>query len=266
MTLPGDRDVGWADLGQELDHWSAGGREATLWWRDDDAIGPSPALVRLLGLSRELTLPLALAVVPAGADSDLAELCQSHSARVSVVQHGAHHRNNRQEPGKKIELGGGPPLERLESELAAGAARLGALFAARFHAVLVPPWNRIEPALVARLSGLGYIGLSTFAGRVGEFAAPGLRQVNSHVDILRWRGPRGFLGAGACLAQLVGHLQDRRGGQADPREPTGLLTHHLVHDEAAWAFLDELLPRLRAHPAARFLGVPEMFSGTEVRA
>ena len=28
----------WNDLQAELDQWGAEGREATIWWRDDDAI------------------------------------------------------------------------------------------------------------------------------------------------------------------------------------------------------------------------------------
>jgi hypothetical protein len=28
----------------ELEHWSRAGRDATLWWRDDDAVTATPAL------------------------------------------------------------------------------------------------------------------------------------------------------------------------------------------------------------------------------
>ena len=42
--------TGWADLDAELDRWKAAGRAATLWWRDDDATRPTPALDRLLAL------------------------------------------------------------------------------------------------------------------------------------------------------------------------------------------------------------------------
>jgi hypothetical protein len=41
------------------------------------------------------------------------------------------------------------------------------------------------------------------------------------------------------------------------RTPTGLLTHHLVFDAAAWRFVAELLARTRRHPAARWVGVAE---------
>jgi hypothetical protein len=36
------------------------------------------------------------------------------------------------------------------------------------------------------------------------------------------------------------------------------LTHHLVHDEALWTFLEEALPRLARHKALRFLTLDEL--------
>ena len=44
----------WADLGAELGQWAAEGREATLWWRDDDAIEPTPALDRMIDRQRTI--------------------------------------------------------------------------------------------------------------------------------------------------------------------------------------------------------------------
>ena len=43
--------TGWDRLSIELDAWSAAGRAAEFWWRDDDAIDTTPALDRLLSLS-----------------------------------------------------------------------------------------------------------------------------------------------------------------------------------------------------------------------
>ena len=63
----------WSDLTQELDAWTADGRRATLWWRDDDAAEPDAALERLLALAATHGLPLALAVIPARATRALAQ-------------------------------------------------------------------------------------------------------------------------------------------------------------------------------------------------
>ena len=59
----------------------------------------------------------------------------------------------------------------------------------------------------------------------------------------------GRAGCGRRTA-IIADLRARSGGAdggADPDEPIGLLTHHLVHDEAMWAFCETLLERLRSH-------------------
>jgi hypothetical protein len=43
----------------------------------------------------------------------------------------------------------------------------------------------------------------------------------------------------------VRHLAERRTGGADGAEPTGWLTHHELHDSAAWNFLERLFERTR---------------------
>jgi hypothetical protein len=137
-------------------------------------------------------------------------------------------------------------------------------FGARALPVLVPPWNRIAPPVVAALPALGLAGLSTYGPRAAAAPMPGLRLVNCHADIMRWAAPRGFLGETAALGLLCSHLRARRAGQTEGRnldatEPTGLLTHHLAHDEAAWRFLARLLPLLARHPAARLLATAQVF-------
>lgn len=250
----------WAALSQELDAWQASGRRATLWWRDDDAVAPTAALERLLDLARETGVPLALAVIPARASQRLAARLARAEAAPAVLQHGFAHLNHAAAGEKKIELGGQRPGEAVLEELSRGRAMLVAVFGESTGAVLVPPWNRIAEALVPALTGLGYRGLSTFQPRPRPEAAPGLVQVNTHVDMLRWRAPRGFAGEAAALSALVGHLAARRAGTADSAEPTGLLSHHLAQDAAAWAFLGALLRRLSAHPAVRFLDAEAAFA------
>jgi hypothetical protein len=55
-------------------------------------------------------------------------------------------------------------------------------------------------------------------------------------------------------------LQARRLGEGDNDEPTGILTHHLVQDEATDAFLRRLVTITEEHPAARWLDAAEVFS------
>ena len=65
---------GWVLLAAELSRWTREGRRPQLWWRDDDARSPTPALARLIACAAPDGIPLALAVIPAGLDPALAAL------------------------------------------------------------------------------------------------------------------------------------------------------------------------------------------------
>lgn len=245
--------MSWRDLARELDRWHESGRTASLWWRDDDAMTRNAALDRLLEASRRRRVPVALAVVPGRVAEDVAPVVSD--APGSVLQHGCRHVNRAPANAKKCELVAGAAVER---ELFEGLSKLKALFGDLSLPILVPPWNRIDPALLPRLAELGYRGLSTFKPRTAGMIA-GLRQVNTHIDIVEWRSGGGFCGEDQALAAAVGHLRARRMSTVDPGEPTGLLTHHSDHDEACWSFVDRLLDVTRDHPAVRWLAAEEVF-------
>ena len=255
---------GWDDLKRELDNWGAGaslGRPfATLWWRDDDATETSPALDRLLGLGRGYQVPLTLAVVPARADVSLADVIARHPS-VVPVQHGYAHLNHAKDGSKNGELGPARSTAENSQDITAGAKRMRALFREASLPVLVPPWNRIDPALLRHLPDLGLRGLSAFGPRTAAEPVPGLVQVNSHVDIIDWRGNRGFVGDTKALRRMIEHLEARRRGAVDADEPSGLLTHHRVHDAGCWEFLERLFAVSSTHPAARWLAAQEVFGG-----
>ncbi len=255
---------GWQALELELAAWQAAGRCAGLWWRDDDAVAATPALARLLAVARRDHVPLALAVVPLLAEDGLAKAIAG--APVTPIQHGLAHANHAPAGARSAELAAGRPREDNLRDLARGRRRMAALFGANTLPVLVPPWNRIDAALLPHLPGLGFCGLSTFGARTHAFAAPGLLEVNTHLDIIDWRGGRGFVGEGKALGELTAHLRARRSGEVDADEPSGLLSHHLAHDAAAWGFLEELVARASAHPAVRWLAVREIFAGAESAA
>ena len=251
--------MSWERLEREIDAWAATGREATLWWRDDDAVAATAELDRLLDLTGRAGIPVALAVIPARAEAELAARL-SYARDVSVLQHGYAHRNHAGPGSRAVECGGARGLEEVVTELRLGRGRLAGLFAERFLPVLVPPWNRIDAALVPRLAALDFRGLSTWEAREGREAAPGLLQVHTHADPIAWRRGRGFAGTDRVTLALADHLEARRMGRADPEEPTGLLTHHLVHDAAGWEFLGELSRRLGRRRGLRWVGGPEAFA------
>ena len=249
----------WSALSRELDAWRDRDRTVSLWWRDDDAEAPTPALDRLAELAREHAVTVGLAVIPARADPSLAPWLGE--VRAEVMQHGWAHRNHAAYGEKKSELGHGRDAGVAIGELTKGSGRLGALVGNQSLPVLVPPWNRIDSSLVPILPRSGFRGLSTYGPRSAAEPTPGLRQANCHVDVVDWRGGRGFIGRDRAIASVVAHLKARLRGCVDPDEPTGLLTHHAVHEEPTWTFIAELIERTRQHPSVRWLTPREAILG-----
>lgn len=244
----------WPDLVVELDRWEEAGRVAPLWWRDDDAVAPTPELDRLLALASGT--PLALAVIPAGVVAELAAALDPFP-QVAVLHHGWRHANCAPS-GKKSEY----PAERhpvdVADELDEGRRRLRSVFGRRARAVFVPPWNRFADRFAPLLLEAGLTALSRMAPQRGPPLPAGLAELDVHVDIVDWHGSRGFVGAGAALGHLIAELRAQRDGEADPASAIGILTHHLVMDAATEDFMAELAALIDSHRAARWVGVPEL--------
>ena len=203
------------------------------WWRDDDAGAVTPQLDRLLSLSKESSVPLALAVVPDSAEPALFELLHE---RVTVIQHGTDHRNRAAPGEKKTEYPASEPNENALARIAQGQERLRALAGKRFFPVLAPPWNRLRQDLADELPAIGVRGVSGYrASGAGH----------TQVDVVAWRRGRRFMGEEQAFEAAMSGT-----------EPVGWLTHHAVHDEATWEFLARLL-RLNT---VRWLSVQEVFS------
>ena len=198
-------------------------------------------------------------MIPAAAEKALSDALDDDDG-VRVLQHGLAHVNH--EPGgqPKSELGHARPPRDVANDLRAGRERLLALFGELALPVLAPPWNRIDPAIIDLLPELGFRGVSTFRRRQREKAAPGVVHINTHFDIIDWRKSRAFCGEASALAAAVDHLAARRAGVADAEEPTGLLTHHRMHDAACSAFLSQFAETLSGHPAAQWVSANDIFS------
>ena len=130
-------------------------------------------------------------------------------------------------------------------ELEFGLDRLSDMFGTRSLPMLVPPWNRISADLVPHLPGLGLRWLSAFGKDLPHEPSPGLVQIDCQLDIMNWRVRRSQP-SNLLVDRLAALVRERGPASA----PIGILTHHLVHDEAAWAFLDELFRSTARHPAA----------------
>ncbi len=239
--------MSWSAFEAELARRRDAGRPVEFWWRDDDASKVSPALQKLLQLSNTRRIPLALAVVPEAADPELFRLLHE---RVTVLQHGTDHRNRAAAGEKKTEYPAGEPMEAALARVSKGLKTLQRLGENRVVPVLAPPWNRIRQDLLKKLPAIGIRGVSTYGARASAEPAPELRQVNTHVDIVAWQGNRGFVGEEEALSLALDSLSDT--------EPLGWLTHHAVHDAAAWNFLE----RLFTLESARWLSAAQAFSYT----
>ena len=155
----------WSALHDEIARWRDAGRVVDFWWRDDDACRPDPVLSRLIRLADQSGVPLALAVIPSGASR---EVLEPACAQVTVLQHGVDHRNRAAVGQKKSEFPADEPVAQALARLAQGRAWLAGT---RTLAVLVPPWNRVTSrALLDRLAGAGYRGLSRFGERKNRTA------------------------------------------------------------------------------------------------
>jgi peptidoglycan/xylan/chitin deacetylase (PgdA/CDA1 family) len=234
------------NLLRALDAAAEAGRPVRFWLRDDDAEVPSQPLGMLLDLCRG-RVPLTLSVIPAGTGAALGEAL-AVEAGVSVAVHGWAHTNHAYPHEKARELGRHRPPEVVAGEVERGLARLTGLFPARIVPVLVPPWNRIAPDVVAALRG--FRALSMF--RSERPAA--LPMVNAQVDIIDWRGHRGGQDAGVLERRILARAYRRR--------PVGVLTHHLVHDAAAWRFLERLFDVTCGHPGAVWVPVMDLVAET----
>ncbi|HKK29671.1 MAG TPA: polysaccharide deacetylase, partial [Alphaproteobacteria bacterium] len=198
-------------------------------------------------------VPLVLAVIPMLATPALADRLLEEEG-VTVWQHGICHTNRAAVGDKKQELVTADRDTRQRLREACG--RLQDLFGSTACPVLVPPWNRIAAQLIPHLSGAGFQGLSQYRPRRSPTAAPGLWQVNTHVDLVLWREERRFAGPASVCAAIAALLAARRQREVDITEPTGVLSHHAVMGENAWDFLSDLFALTKSHPAAHWLVPP----------
>lgn len=225
------------------------GRTLSFWLRDDDAVQPGRALDRLIAASQRYGVPAALAVIPRRAEPALAARLAGETL-VTPLVHGWSHANHAPSREKKQEFGPHRTHEVMKDELAKALSRMKALFAGNLANVLVPPWNRIDPALIPHLPGLGYQAVSLFG--TAASGAP-LPVINTHIDPIDWRGTRGCRDETAIVSDLI-----RLFASAPRPRTAGLLLHHLVHDDAVWRFLDRLFEETARSPCCRWLTIAEL--------
>lgn len=225
----------WQPLRSELGAWRALGRMPGFWLRDDDASEPTGDLDRLIDVANRYDVPLVLAIIPAKTGPALARRLKGER-RVLPAVHGWSHANHAPMSEKRQELGLHRELPAVLDDCARGLARLRELHGERLVATMVPPWNRIAPEVAERLPELGYRALSGFGRKA--MTVRGLTIVNTHVDLIDWRGTRRCQEPAVLIARIVAELSAAR----EMGETwCGVLSHHLVGDPAQFEFLEGLL-------------------------
>ena len=243
--------IAWDKLKNELDNWEKQDRVATFWWRDDDAADITPELLELIHLSTDLMIPLVIAAIPFALSNDFRAYCFPHS--VKLAQHGYAHINHANFLSKKSEFCKARSVKLRAMDIKNGFSSIMEL--KQSIKIFVPPWNRIDNELLPILQKIGFHSISTFAARLTPEPVKGLKQINTHVDLIDWNGNKAFVGDRIAINYIVEHLKNKRLGYIDPTEPTGLLTHHLLHQSTCWSFLEKLFIEINAHPSANWLEI-----------
>jgi len=239
---------GWTRLAAELQRWRRAGHSPLLWWRDDDAFEPSMQLRRLVEYANRAGVPLSLSVIPALLNPELCAWVNRYPF-VSVLQHGTDHSDAGGGDGP-TQFDPADPPHSVAKRLANGWSALSGFN--RRLPIYVPPWHALTPNVTAAATMVG-------RGLVSAWGAPAERdRVDVHVDLMRWRGSPRFAGNRRVLGALRRALRERR-LEGRWHDPIGLLTHHMVHDDAAWRFLASLLSFEPLKNSARWQSADVLF-------
>jgi hypothetical protein len=225
----------WQPFREELAAWKARGITPAFWLRDDDAVDPCADLDALLQVTEDFAVPLVLAIVPANSGDALSRRLASAPHVVPAV-HGWRHANHAPSGEKRQELGPHRDLNLLRDDCARGLARLRSFYGERLLPMLVPPWNRFDPALATILPTISFTALSAF-GRGAMPVVSGLTIANAHIDLVDSRGTRRCHETPRLIELMVTDLRLAR-HSGDFR--CGVLSHHLAADPRQIEFLKQL--------------------------
>ena len=261
----------WQEVRQELAIWQASGQTVRIWFRDDDAIRVTPALRQLESLARKHGLQIGLAVIPGPAQTELVDYLHAHDSSFHPMCHGWMHEIHQSiEFG---EFGAGRPQQALRVDAIRALKQFQRLFGNRYP-IFVPPFGRLDDTFIPELMRIGFAGVSNKPTlrqvRLARLHAsfprlpqgvawltppPGL--LDAHIDPIDWKQSTA-LSEPHIARQLVGELRLRRKRYIRTDAPIGILTHHLVHDDAVWARLSTLMDILASSPAVAFQAASDL--------
>lgn len=226
-------------LRASLRQMESAGQSVRVFFRDDDVDEDEATLRQLLNLFLDLEIPVNLEIIPGLlTDSAIATLSRHHRQRPDLFelnQHGWLHVNHEIE-GRKCEFGVSRSYDQQLADIRRGQEVLQKAFGEAFSPVFTPPWNRCTDDTCRALDQLGFQALSKLRGKQ-VMAAYGFHEVSVTLDLFRWKGGAELKAADEIIGELIIQLSEL--------ETVGIMLHHKVMDQSAFAFLSLLLNELR---------------------
>ncbi len=213
-----------------------------IFLRNDDVMDDEPRLRQLIALCAKHAARLSLAVIPSKLTESAITLLKPSNDLIELHQHGWQHTNH-ETIGKKCEFGASRDYATQRADLAAGRARMNEAFGTRWFPAFTPPWNRCTATTAAALVDLGFRALSRDASEP-LLNHPYLPELSVTIDLFRWR-------AGAALRPLD-ELHNELAQQIAHADRVGIMLHHQVMDDDAFALLNEWLGLLKQFPLVQF--------------
>lgn len=234
-----------AQLRPALDELASTGRQAQVFFRDDDVDEDEPTLHQLLECFIRCDVPINLEVIPGRltiSSIGLLNQCQRYQpGLIELDQHGWQHVNH--EPtGRKCEFGSSRSYDQQYEDIARGRKMLESAFGAAFSPVFTPPWNRCTPDTFRVLDELGFQVLSRDSSNA-PITGYGFRELSITLDLYRWKNGAAMKAPEEIIREL--------GAQCRTQTRVGIMLHHKVMDEIAFELLEAMLTTLRQHPAVQ---------------
>jgi len=244
-------------LGEALHRLQVTQKEIKIFLRDDDGDEDIEPLRHLLDISLSRHIPLSLAIIPGTLNDSAIRLFKNHNrtaaSLLEVHQHGWMHCNHEKE-GRKCEFGPSRCYEEQRQDIAKGKAILEQTFSNQFFPAFTPPWNRCTAETFKILDELDFYVLSKDVGKE-PVTGYRFREISTTLDLYHWK-------EGARMKEpeeIVNTFID----QIQSSNLAGLLLHHKVMDDNAFAFLDHLLNELGQSPIVQFHTFQTLCAQTE---
>jgi predicted glycosyltransferase len=241
------------ELRPYLESLESEGREFHFFLRDDDTDEDEESLRHLLDIGLSRGVPLNLAVIPAKVTPAGIRLVKNYKKLLpnllELHQHGWQHLSHEVD-GRKCEFGASRSYAEQFADIQRGKLLLERNFGARFFPAFTPPWNRCTQDTLAVLDELGF---KVFSKDSDDETITGCRfqEISITLD---------FMAKGGATMKPPAELVAKLIQQMQAQERIGIMLHHKMMDEQAFAFLDCLLAELRRYSFIYFHTFEELYT------